>query len=48
MQVAPQLAKFRADKRLYHLIYSHIFPEEEEDNVSLFMLKLNERFNFLF
>ena len=39
---------FRADGRLYHLIYPHIFPEEEEDNVSLFMVKLNERFNFLF
>ena len=26
---------FRADGRLYHLIYPHIFPEEEEDNISL-------------
>ena len=24
---------FRADGRLYHLIYPHIFPEEEEDNI---------------
>ena len=24
---------------LYHLIYPHIFPEEEEDNISLFMVK---------
>ena len=39
---------FRADGRLYHLIYPDIFPEEEEDNISLFMLKLEERLNFLF
>ena len=39
---------FRADGRLYHLIYPHIFPEEEEDSISLFMVKLNERLNFLF
>ena len=39
---------FRADGRLYHLIYPHIFPEEEEDNIYLFMVKLNERLNFLF
>ena len=39
---------FRADGRLYHLIYPHIFPEEEEDNMSLFKVKLNERLNFLF
>ena len=25
-----------------------MFPEEEEDNISLFMVKLNERLNFLF
>ena len=30
------------------MIYPHIFPEEEEDNISLFMVKLNERLNFLF
>ena len=29
----------RVDGRLYHLIYPHIFPEEEEDNISLFMVK---------
>ena len=39
---------FRADGRLYHLIYPHIFPEEKGDNISDFMVKLNERFNFLF
>ena len=39
---------FRADGRLYHLIYPHIFPEEEEDNISMFMVKLNERLSFLF
>ena len=39
---------FRADERLYHLIYPHIFPEEEEDNISILMVKLNERLNFLF
>ena len=39
---------FRADGRLYHLIYSHIFPEEVEDTISLFMVKLNETLNFLF
>ena len=40
--------KFRADGRLYHLIYPHIFPEEEEDSISSFMIKLNDRLNFLF
>ena len=39
---------FRADGRLHHSIYPHIFPEEEEDNISSFMVKLKERLNFLF
>ena len=39
---------FRADGRLYHLIYPHIFPEEEEENISLFMVSMNERLNFFF
>ena len=39
---------FRADGRLYHLIYPHIFPEEEKDSISSFMIKLNDRLNFLF
>ena len=39
---------FRADGRLYHLIYPHIFPEEKGDNISDFMVKLNDRLNFLF
>ena len=30
---------FRADGRLYHLIYPHIFPEEEEDSISSFMVR---------
>ena len=38
----------RADGTLYHLIYPHIFPEGEEDNIFIFMVKLNERLNFLF
>ena len=30
---------FRVDGRLYHLIYPQIFPEEEEDNISLFLVR---------
>ena len=39
---------FRADGSLYHLIYPHIFPEEEEYSICSFMVKLKERLNFLF
>ena len=39
---------FRADGRLYHLIYPHIFPEQKGDNISDFMVKLNERLDLLF
>ena len=37
---------FRADGRLYHLIYPQTFPEEEEDNISTFTVRLNDRLNF--
>ena len=30
------------------MIYPHIFPEEEEDSISSFMIKLNDRSKFLF
>ena len=40
--------KFKADGRLYHLLYPGLYPDDEGDVISDFMVSLEERLYSLF